>query len=60
MLCYCARKQIMWYFSIPIVVAIVGSVFGIYSLLDQITYSSMKGNLAMLFITAIPILFVLF
>ncbi|WP_343337669.1 Bacitracin export permease protein BceB [Terrisporobacter petrolearius] len=54
-----ARKQIKWYFSFPILVAAIGSVFGIRGLFSGISTTSMKGNIRELMIIAVPTVIIL-
>lgn len=58
-LCKSARKQIQWYFSIPIVVAAIGSIFGIRSLFSGIATSSMQDKIGELMIIAVPTIIIL-
>ena len=58
-LCKSARKQIKWYFSFPVVVAAIGSIFGIRALLSGIATSEMKSKIGALMIVAVPIIIVL-
>ncbi len=56
-LCRSARKQINWYFGVPVVVAAFSSLFGVWSLLTGILPSSAKTNLSeMMMISAAMIL----
>lgn len=56
-LCRSARKQINWYFGIPIAVAALSSLFGVRALLSGLLSSRAKGNLPeMMFISAAMIL----
>ncbi|WP_018589582.1 FtsX-like permease family protein [Terrisporobacter glycolicus] len=54
-----ARKQIKWYFSLPILVAAIGSIFGIRGLFVGISTSAMKGNISELMIIAVPTVIIL-
>ncbi|WP_315081820.1 ABC transporter permease [uncultured Clostridium sp.] len=58
-LCKSARKQIKWYFYFPVVVAAIGSIFGIRSLFSGIIPSEMKSKIGTLMIVAVPIILVL-
>lgn len=58
-LCKSARKQIKWYFSLPVVIAVIGSFFGIRSLFTGIVSSSMVGKVNTLMIISIPVILVL-
>ena len=56
-LCKSARKQINWYFGIPVAVAALSSLFGVRALFTGILSSGMKNNLSeMLLISAAMIL----
>ncbi|WP_042348554.1 ABC transporter permease [Bacillus massiliigorillae] len=59
-LCKSARNQIKWYFSFPILVAVIGSIFGIRALFSGVATSEMKSNVDTLMIIAVPIVLVLF
>lgn len=55
-LCRCARKQIHWYFGIPVVAAAVSSLFGVRALLGGILSYKAKNSLnEMMLISAIVI-----
>lgn len=55
-LCRSARKQIHWYFGIPIVVAVISSLFGVRALLSGILSSRARSSLnEMMLISAIVI-----
>lgn len=58
-LCKSARTQIKWYFSIPILVAAVGSIFGIRALFSGISTSDMKNQMGELIIIAVPVIIIL-
>lgn len=56
-LCRSAKKQINWFFGIPIAVAALSSLFGVRALLSGILSSRAKGNLSeMMFVSAAMIL----
>lgn len=56
-LCSSARKQINWYFGLPVVVAVFSSLFGVRSLLSGILSSRAKSSLAeMMIVSAAMIL----
>lgn len=57
-LCQSARKQIKWYFGLPVAVAAIGSLFGIQSLFSGIMSSDIEGEVATLFIRAVPMIVV--
>ncbi|MCC3865230.1 ABC transporter permease [Terrisporobacter petrolearius] len=54
-----SRKQIKWYFSLPILVAAIGSVFGIRGLFSGISTTAMKGNISELMIIAVTTVIIL-
>lgn len=54
-----ARKQIVWYFSMPILVGAIGSVFGIWSLFSGMAFGSIKGHVAYYVMLSIPAIFLL-
>ncbi|MEG2789484.1 MAG: ABC transporter permease [Romboutsia sp.] len=54
-----ARKQIKWYFSLPISVAAIGSIFGIRGLFTGIATSAMKGKISELMIIVVPTIIIL-
>ncbi|WP_373897298.1 FtsX-like permease family protein [Haloimpatiens sp. FM7315] len=58
-LCKSARKQIKWYFSFPVVVAAIGSVFGVKALFSGIATSAMKLKINTLMMISIPVILVL-
>lgn len=56
-LCKSARKQINWYFGIPVVVAALSSLFGVRALFTGILPSGVRNNLSeMMMISAAMIL----
>ena len=56
-LCRSARKQINWYFGIPVLVAVLSSLFGVRALLTGLLSHSAKSNLPeMMMISAAMIL----
>lgn len=59
-LCKSARKQIKWFFTLPVLVAVIGSIFGVRSLFSGIATTAMKSKVDILMIMAIPMIFVLF
>lgn len=59
MLCISARKQITWYFSLPLVVAAIGSIFGVRSLFTGVMTTSMRSEVSTLMIISIPIIILL-
>ncbi len=56
MLCKSARNQITWYFSLPIVVAAISSIFAVRSLFTGIMTKAMKGQVGKLMVISIPII----
>jgi len=57
-LCESAKKQINWYFGIPIIVAIISSLFGIRALLTGLlAYSDRPDIITMMIISVAMILF---
>lgn len=58
-LCKSARKQIKWYFSFPVVVAAIGSIFGIRALFSGIATLEMKSKIGTLMTVAVPIILIL-
>lgn len=53
MLCKSARNQIIWYFSLPIVVAAISSIFAVRSLFTGITTKAMKEAIGKLMVISI-------
>lgn len=58
-LCQSARKQIVWYFMLPIGVAAISSIFGICSMLPGLTTTAMRSQLLMMIAAAVPVILVL-
>lgn len=58
-LCQSARKQITFYFTLPIAVALVSSIFGICSMFPGLTTTAMRRQLLMMIAAAIPVILVL-
>ncbi|MGL4731995.1 MAG: FtsX-like permease family protein [Clostridium sp.] len=58
-LCRSARKQIKWYFSFPVVVAAIGSIFGIRALFSGVATLEMQSKMSTLMIVAIPVILML-
>lgn len=57
-LCESAKKQINWYFGIPIIVAVISSLFGIRALLTGLlAYSDRPDIITMMIISVAMILF---
>ena len=59
MLCKSARNQITWYFSLPIIVAAIISIFAVRSLFTGLVSTTMKGHTSKLMLIAIPIIMVI-
>lgn len=59
MLCKSARNQITWYFSLPIIVAAISSIFAVRSLFTGLVTTTMKGQVNKLMIISIPIIVVI-
>lgn len=59
MLCKSARNQINWYFSLPIIVAAIISIFAVRSLFTGLMTTTMKGNTSKLMLIAITIILVI-
>ncbi|MEG0308967.1 MAG: ABC transporter permease [Clostridium sp.] len=59
MLCKSARSQITWYFSLPIIVAAVSSIFAVRSLFTGLMTTTMKGQVNKLMIISIPIIVII-
>lgn len=59
MLCKSARNQITWYFSLPIIVAEIGSIFAVRSLFTGIITTSMKNNVGKLMVISIPVIVII-
>lgn len=58
-LCKSARAQIKWYFSFPIVIAAIGSGFGIRALFTGVSTSAMKSQITSLMMIALPTIIIL-
>ncbi|WP_346935932.1 ABC transporter permease [Clostridium sp.] len=56
MLCKSARNQITWYFSLPIAVAAISSIFAVRSLFTGIMTKAMKAQVGKLMVISIPII----
>ena len=56
MLCTSARKQITWYFSLPIAVAAISSIFAVRSLFTGVMTTAMKEQVSKLMLLAIPVI----
>ena len=59
MLCKSARKQITWYFLLPIVVAAISSLFAVRALFTGLMTTSMKEQLSKFMILSIPVIIVI-
>lgn len=51
--CASAKRQIKWYFGVPIGIAAISSIFGVYSLFSGLLPSSLQGNVGVLVLIAI-------
>ncbi|MDE6529270.1 MAG: ABC transporter permease [Lachnospiraceae bacterium] len=58
-LCQSSRKQINWYFGVPVVVAVFSSLFGVRALFTGILSSSAKNNLSEMMIISVAMILVL-
>ncbi|ELC8442550.1 ABC transporter permease [Clostridium perfringens] len=58
-LCKSARKQIKWYFSLPIIVSAIGSIFGIRALFSGVATAEMKTQITSLMTIALPTIIIL-
>lgn len=58
-LCRSARKQIRWYFMVPVAVSAVSSVFGIRSLLTGVVTAAMRGRTFVMMMVAVAVILVL-
>lgn len=56
MLCKSARNQIAWYFSLPIAIAAISSIFAVRSLFTGIMTKAMKEQVGKLMVISIPII----
>ena len=59
MLCKSARNQINWYFSLPIIVATIGSIFAVRALFTGTITTTMKSQVSKLMIISIPVILVI-
>lgn len=57
--CASAKRQIKWYFGVPIGTAAVSSIFGVYSLFSGLLPSSLQGNVGVLVFIAVAGIIVL-
>lgn len=58
-LCQSSRKQINWYFGIPVVAAVFSSLFGVRALFTGILSYSAKNNLSEMMIISVAMILVL-
>lgn len=58
-LCLSAKKQINWYFSIPTVVAVISSLFGVRALFTGVLPARTQSNLSEMMIVSAAMIFVL-
>ncbi|WP_027640083.1 ABC transporter permease [Clostridium cadaveris] len=59
MLCKSSRNQITWYFSLPIIVSAISSIFAVRSLFTGIMTTSMKDHVGKLMVISIPVIAVI-
>lgn len=59
-ICGAAKKQINWFFGLPIAVSLVSSMFGVRSLFSGILSSQNRGNIAELMIVSAAMILLLF
>lgn len=59
MLCKSSRNQITWYFSLPIIVSTISSIFAVRSLFTGIMTTAMKEQVGKLMVTSIPVIAVI-
>ena len=59
-LCASARRQVSWYFFLPVITALAGSVFGVRSLLTGMVSTSMGTRTGTMIKIAIPMILLLF
>ncbi|MDE6566685.1 MAG: ABC transporter permease, partial [Lachnospiraceae bacterium] len=57
--CDSAKRQIKWYFGVPIGIAAISSIFGVYSLFAGLLPSSLQGNGMLLVLIAAASIIVL-
>lgn len=57
--CASAKRQITWYFGVPIGVAAISSIFGVYSLFSGLLPSSLQSNVGVLVLIAVAGIIVL-
>lgn len=58
-ICKSSRKQINWYFGLPIVIALANSFFGVRSLFTGILPSTVRANTSQVFVIAMLMIFLL-
>lgn len=59
-ICSAAKKQINWFFGLPIAAALVSSVFGVRSLFSGILSSQNRGNISEMMIISAAMILLLF
>lgn len=59
-LCKSARKQVGWYFFLPVITALAGSAFGVMSLLTGVASQTMSSRTGTMIKIAIPMIILLF
>lgn len=58
-LCYSAKKQIYWYFGIPVLLAAVSSIFGIRALFSGFLPGRTDNNMSILMLTSVAMILLL-
>lgn len=58
-LCKSARNQITWYFSLPIIVAAISSIFAVRSLFTGVMTTAMKAEVGKLMVISIPVIVII-
>lgn len=59
MLCHSARRQIRWYFALPVGVAVLSSFFGVKALLTGMLPSNLQEKMFTIFAIAVTVILVL-
>ncbi|MEI3340525.1 MAG: hypothetical protein V8R80_11790 [Eubacterium sp.] len=59
MLCHSARRQIRWYFALPVGVAVLSSFFGVKALLTGMLPSNLQEKMFTIFAIAVTVVLVL-
>lgn len=58
-LCESARRQIKWFFLLPVSVAAAGSLFGVRSLATGLAFADLQGKVGLLTAAAAPMILIL-